>query len=239
MSGISRRNVSSLQDVAASQNAWVGKRKADDIQLDNSSKGRHRNLRTNVGAEEKDDARYLADRDIASPRDLDIQGAGLELQRAAVKDDGTKDANAIHVTSAPDSSNDSSMQSGSNKRAASDADWLRSRTSRLLGLIDDDELTTLKAPAKDGDESHARSPSLAQTVSNSTTETQNQACPAVFSNQEHSANMKNAAKMNSGRLFLRNLAYDTKEEDLRELFNPYDDGSLIEVRRISSFEYRS
>lgn len=116
-------------------------------------------------------------------------------------------------------------QADSNE-AKSDADWLRSKTSRLLDLVDDDD----EAPAR---------PIPVPTTRTITSTITKEAVPTnirVDNSTETQADIKMADKpMNadeeairlSRRLFLRNLAYSITEDDLRAGFAHF--GDLEEV----------
>jgi len=113
--------------------------------------------------------------------------------------------------------------------AASDADWMRSRTSRLLDLVPDSELTSsngVETPIVNAQ------PSL-------TNEDPEPAARTSDGEAEHiiydTAVMENSSTLpesiekikSSKRLFLRNLAYVITEDDLRDAFQEYS--SIIEV----------
>ncbi|KAI9727396.1 MAG: Multiple RNA-binding domain-containing protein 1 [Cirrosporium novae-zelandiae] len=112
----------------------------------------------------------------------------------------------------------------------SDSDWLRSKTSRLLGLVDDDELDIArgvpqegsKEPEKAGGVKRASSPSLSEaSTSDAGTQTGSE------DKDETLANPDVGAITQTGRLFLRNLAYSVEEEDIENYFSPF--GRLEEV----------
>ena len=109
--------------------------------------------------------------------------------------------------------------------AASDADWLRSRTSRLLGLVDDNDLQTTAPPGDAQTDNAALSevPELVKEGSVSETSVQMekevQIEEDVFENQASG----------NGRLFVRNLTYTTTEEDLRKHFEDEGHGAIGEV----------
>lgn len=109
--------------------------------------------------------------------------------------------------------------------AASDADWLRSRTSRLLGVVDDNDLQTI-APSGEAPKNTAglsEVPELVKEGSVSETSIQMgkevQIGEDVFENQA----------AGNGRLFVRNLTYTTTEEDLRKHFEDEGHGIIGEV----------
>jgi len=109
---------------------------------------------------------------------------------------------------------------------ATDDDWLRSRTNRLLGLVDAEELVV-----------HSRVDASASANANDAAETTtvepvtNEEPPIEEEEFEWFEDEKpdpviEAIKAN-GRLFVRNLPYTASEEDLREHFEPF--GTLDEV----------
>ena len=109
--------------------------------------------------------------------------------------------------------------------AASDADWLRSRTSRLLGLVDDNDLQTTAPSGGAPTDTTGLSevPELVKEASVSETSVQMdkevQIEEDVFENQA----------AGNGRLFVRNLTYTTTEEDLRKHFEDEGHGTIGEV----------
>lgn len=109
--------------------------------------------------------------------------------------------------------------------AASDADWLRSRTSRLLGLMDDDDVHFTALPEDHPTEKRGLSevPELVKEGSLSDASAQTDEEPEV-----KGATLENQAVRN-GRLFVRNLTYTTTEEDLRKHFEDRGHGTIEEV----------
>ena len=115
---------------------------------------------------------------------------------------------------------------------ASDTEWLRSRTSRLLGLVDDDDaLTTSHIPQKedkdkrknhDVDETSDLEPASISTIPIDGKQVEE----ATPDTKEPTQNTKETSS--TGRLFVRNLSYTTEEADLREYFGKF--GDLEEVR---------
>ncbi|GKZ78947.1 multiple RNA-binding domain-containing protein 1 [Aspergillus niger] len=110
--------------------------------------------------------------------------------------------------------------------AVSDADWLRSKTSRLLGLLDEEEQADFDAAAQQKESAapeEAEDPGAdsrdAQIVAPAATEDKTVQEPQVDTNIE---NIRLSA-----RLFVRNLAYDTSESDLEPLFAPF--GRIEEI----------
>lgn len=125
----------------------------------------------------------------------------------------------------------------------SDADWLRSKTSRLLGLLDEEEqdefdqhkaaapvTTTTTVPAK------AASPASSDDESpQRDEESRTAAIEKIAPNTTDVDSITEATPedpnidliRNSARLFLRNLAYDTTESDLQPIFERF--GKIEEV----------
>lgn len=105
----------------------------------------------------------------------------------------------------------------------SDSDWLRSKTSRLLGLLDEDEQAAFESPQK--------SVPTAPADSNNDANVESPEKPAVNNSEEAptapevDTNIENVRI--SARLFIRNLSYETKESDLEPVFSPF--GKLEEV----------
>lgn len=118
----------------------------------------------------------------------------------------------------------------------SDADWLRSRTSRLLGLLNEDEESEVPrssdaAPTRTIP-SRVTPPSGEEELSQVA---EDEAGPLPQEkNEEKQTNADEDSIHSTCRLFLRNLAYDVQEDDLRDHFSKY--GELEEVRCHSILE---
>ncbi|KAF7591956.1 Multiple RNA-binding domain-containing protein 1 [Aspergillus hancockii] len=113
------------------------------------------------------------------------------------------------------------------QQPVSDADWLRSKTSRLLGLLGDDEgqaefESAPQTPAEPVADVKADTDNEEATVSRPEAETET-AKPTKI--PEVDINIENIRL--SARLFVRNLHYDTKEPDLEPLFAPF--GKVEEI----------
>ncbi|KAH9818140.1 RNA-binding protein (RRM superfamily) [Teratosphaeria destructans] len=108
--------------------------------------------------------------------------------------------------------------------AVSDADWARSRTSRLLGLLDDEEeATATRTQTQDGSDADDK-PAKADATRRADNAADSIPLPP---SQEHEHADNTVAVRRSMRLFIRNLPYDVKSEDLEAEFESY--GSLEEV----------
>ena len=121
----------------------------------------------------------------------------------------------------------------SNVPSASDADWLRSRTSRLLDLVDDDELEYSGPVPAEPDDEHKPSPARTRISPKSTSDTASQTDMEVAQAPTDSrVNTDGLTEVENGststnRLFVRNLCYTTTESDLRDHFSTH--GALEEV----------
>lgn len=120
-----------------------------------------------------------------------------------------------------------------------DMDWLRSRTSRLLGLMDEEEENEAIAKAQPSkvqtyDSDEEEEPAKGGKAQQNSTAEGTGSKPAEEEEKtteekqvEHDANIDQIQK--TGRLFVRNLSYKIKEEELHPLFSPF--GKIDEVRQ--------
>ena len=113
----------------------------------------------------------------------------------------------------------------------SDADWLRTRTSRLLGLVDDDHDTTPSTNAQmdiddkvEVEDEHVIMQPSKMSDAGSQTEKEPLNDTSVAND---TAKIAEDESLSSGRLFIRNLSYATSEDDLRAYFGSY--GHVSEV----------
>ena len=137
---------------------------------------------------------------------------------------GMPQVEAKTVTSDCDLSQDAEKETLAQTSAVSDADWLRSRTSRLLGLMDDDvQVTALVEDAPTEKSNLAEVPELVKddSVSDASVQTDEDL-------EIEGAIVENNTVEN-GRLFVRNLTYTITEEDLRTLFEGQGHGTIQEV----------
>ncbi|CAI6339264.1 unnamed protein product [Periconia digitata] len=102
-----------------------------------------------------------------------------------------------------------------------DADWLRSRTNRVLDLVEDDDEGV--PPPKAEPQSHHVVEDSPETAEKQTAETSNEAKA-----EDVATELTEEEKIReTGRLYLRNLSYEISQEDLRQQFSKY--GTLDEV----------
>lgn len=123
---------------------------------------------------------------------------------------------------------------------ASDEDWLRSRTSRLLGLQDDDEALMPRAPfVEHGNvaaSSEMQQPSPSGDVAEAATQAELEPVREADQKTVTPPADRGEADFGSGRLFVRNLAYTATEEDLRSTFETSDFGPVEEVGQHFSYD---
>ncbi|CEJ54075.1 Putative Multiple RNA-binding domain-containing protein [Penicillium brasilianum] len=115
----------------------------------------------------------------------------------------------------------------------SDSDWLRSKTSRLLGLLDEDEQAEfdqhkVAQPAESSrDVEESRTAAFEdvhpQPVTDDATVEDGDAVETTPERPDPNVDLIR----DSARLFVRNLAYDTTDADLQPLFAPF--GKLDEI----------
>ncbi|KAJ5996123.1 hypothetical protein N7499_007562 [Penicillium canescens] len=129
----------------------------------------------------------------------------------------------------------------------SDADWLRSKTSRLLGLLDEEEQDEFdqhkaEAPADSDSASFSAGDKSPPVHSESRIEAIENIAPNMTDVDSEPQGAPEAPEdpnldliRNSARLFLRNLAYDTTEADLQPLFGRF--GKIEEIH--VAFDTRS
>ena len=125
--------------------------------------------------------------------------------------------------------------------ASSDVDWLRSRTSRLLGLVDDDDAITPNLPTTENNNrdkiivnTKPHKPEMRTSEAGSQTD-EIRVQGVEDTDNPHNDHPENRIEESSstGRLFVRNLSYATSVDDLRAHFSNY--GALAEVSALLYF----
>lgn len=135
------------------------------------------------------------------------------------------------------------------KQPASDQDWIRSHTSRLLGLVDDEEEAgkmaedSAEQQGNASDAIEACKPHVESQQPTPPKESKRSRSPAEL-DEESDAEAIGGPQLEredegvldelrqSGRVFVRNLPYTTTEAELAKLFEPF--GPLREVCRVST-----
>jgi len=108
-----------------------------------------------------------------------------------------------------------------------DADWLRSRTNRVLDFVEDDEVPQPTKPLAPKVAEAREAAPAAITTPAAAEQPDWEISPAAAASVSESDKVRE-----TGRLFLRNLNFDVSEDDLREHFSQY--GALEEVIAILS-----
>ena len=116
--------------------------------------------------------------------------------------------------------------------ATSDADWLRSRTSRLLGLVADEDSVTFTATSNEDNRQKTDKSCVSMQKEQSPTadaSVQTDGEPPIEAPATTNVSTLETPEESSasGRLFVRNLPYSVAEDELRAHFVPY--GDLEEV----------
>lgn len=121
----------------------------------------------------------------------------------------------------------------------SDADWIRSRTSRLLGLIDDEDDVkevngSTPIPVGETDAVVQPQPDAAKRTSDAGSQTDDEPLDQIEATVPQ-PEIPGEEPRSSARLFVRNLSYNTSQNDLTEYFTQY--GSVAEVRELVDLVY--
>ncbi|KAL8872585.1 MAG: hypothetical protein Q9174_001804 [Haloplaca sp. 1 TL-2023] len=129
-------------------------------------------------------------------------------------------------------------------QATTDDDWLRSRTSRLLGLVDDDDVVPPTHHDKSEEEKPISSEALDSVEKGSGPEAQSAQAQTVGKEAGQpgpEASLpdggRSDAESGGGRLFVRNLPYHATETDLQQHFEKCGHGHVEEVHL--PMDYRS
>ncbi|GMG10468.1 unnamed protein product [Aspergillus oryzae var. brunneus] len=108
------------------------------------------------------------------------------------------------------------------QQPVSDTDWLRSKTSRLLGLLDEEEQAEFDSAAQRPTDSAEPAADAEVDTKNAEADPSPAAADAAEPTRapEVDTNIENIRI--SARLFVRNLSYDTKESDLEPIHVAFD-----------------
>jgi multiple RNA-binding domain-containing protein 1 len=135
-------------------------------------------------------------------------------------------ASEVAVNDDMDIQDDTAPIDGQEDQPKSDADWLRSKTSRLLGLLDEEEQAEFKAPSPASEDDSDKPIKRIQQPEEAS---ESQASPEdeekIEQDRDYDADVELIRA--SGRLFLRYLAYGATETDLEQVFAPF--GKIDEV----------
>lgn len=115
---------------------------------------------------------------------------------------------------------------------ATDDDWLRSRTSRLLGLVDDDDVISPQVVIDDESQKGKASGSEGERSASRVIDTDPKLKDDVASMSAkvmQTLAQKEDIDQATNRLFIRNLPYTATEDDIRQYFGQVQIGNLQEV----------
>ena len=120
-----------------------------------------------------------------------------------------------------------------------DDDWLRSRTSRLLGLVDDEDTVLEENPGPER-LSNSEASGNVQThtmlgTSNTDLQAEGELVQPTDTKASPEAQEAHSAVAATDRLFVRNLPYTVTEQELRAHFEQVGSGHVEEVFTILSF----
>ncbi|KAM3425753.1 hypothetical protein BST61_g7684 [Cercospora zeina] len=152
----------------------------------------------------------------------------------SAQDTTMRDA-AVEVVQADPPSGDPAPEfeqdGGTDKPAVSDADWARSRTSRLLGLLEDEEEESLAAmPDESASEDDTPLRADGQSQREKTPAEPESSIPTPPAEDDDQQVDQDVQQVRSTmRLFVRNLPYDVKYEDLEAQFEPFDNLEQIHI----------
>lgn len=119
---------------------------------------------------------------------------------------------------------------------ATDDDWLRSRTSRLLGLVDDDDSTRPQVIADHTGMQKGRAPKIVEEHSRSgsidaSIQSDNDV-DLINVEAGPTSEVSNDTSRATNRLFVRNLPYTAIEADIEQHIEQHNLGSCEEVGRL-------
>ena len=204
----------------------VEKKKADIIDDPSDEEYQHVSKRRKISPTRED---------VASKRDTEMTTKELI--------DASKETAIVEEADAPDSQTQADPASVPVPviTPASDADWLRSRTSRLLGLVDDDDDALMTSSLNQIADKNVRSGhTMGETydlkpVSDLTTKTDEKQQEEVSDEIKEPVQSMEQTQ-DTGRLFVRNLSYTTKEVDLREYFSKFGDLEEVSLPQINHYQ---
>lgn len=135
----------------------------------------------------------------------------------------------------PDQSSqqDAPAATQSQNEPVSDADWLRSKTSRLLGLLDDEEQAEFDTAAQQKNDAPKEAKASGNQDNHDAEKTPAQPKDADETDKAPEVDTNVELIRSSARLFVRNLPYDAKEPELGALFAPFG-----KVEEVSTSFYR-
>ena len=193
-------------------------------------------LQANTEAAVADDNKTTVDAGAASDDEYEVvprKAKRTKVDPPPVEPQPAETSAGEGATLPMDNAEEKSPQEAVPSGPVSDADWARSRTSRLLGLLDDDEEeeqnSRPKARAASVSSSDMEDVAPTRSGPSEVTTAVNTSTPAavVDDSAQSAADAEPTGVRASMRLFVRNLPYDVQQEDLQSEFASY--GNVEEV----------
>ena len=159
---------------------------------------------------------------------VSAEQAEVSVQSEAMHVDGPTAKNPDGAEDAQEDGNEATQL----KTALTDDDWLRSRTSRLLGINDDDDDDAQTAPAPSTSLQPVHEDKADADFEGFDDDAKDAPAPVVVEEDADTPDVPPGNEVEdkirqSQRLYLRNLSYKIVEEDLRGAFDGF--GNLDEV----------
>lgn len=155
-------------------------------------------------------------------------GSGLEIMREGT----SRDKDQVQEDEGGKVTNAKARASSANfeRAAADDGDWMRSRTTRLLGLADDEDDSRVGDVGVEEPSASVQSEFLSDATPTQITSGSSLAhgTNGIEDPEQKLDNAEEGIVHSSGRIFLRNLAYHVTKDDLCALLETF--GGLKEVR---------
>ncbi|KAK8238928.1 hypothetical protein HDK77DRAFT_281237 [Phyllosticta capitalensis] len=195
----------------------------DDVQVDHSAEAQDTNVEAVQVEEAESDDEYQTvqkkPKRVSPPPAAAPPAAAPAAPVPSSSDVQATEPEAVHA--AVETSEGAQVATG----PVSDADWLRSRTSRLLGLVEDDDDDEMALRPKPN-ETHEVVDAGGDSDEKEAAQEEEQTLDTKSSEQVETELDK---IHQTGRLFLRNLPYDVSEDDIRRAFRAYGDVEEVHV----------
>lgn len=177
-----------------------------------------------VPADESDDDYQVITK---KPKTVETPQETLELTQSVPVAEPVISTEAVTVETVDAAMPDAPDSATADQPPTTDNDWLRSRTNRLLDLVEDDNVPVAPASAPTKPAAEKRDSPVAIEHQPEPTQSTNASADAPTAEAVSSEEDK---IRETGRLYLRNLHFEVAESDIRDQFSKY--GSLDEVSSI-------
>lgn len=159
----------------------------------------------------------------AATEQADVQSEPMVVDQSGSKDGGEDEQ-------------DAPVASETQAEPVSDSDWLRSKTSRLLGLLDEEEQAEFDSRPPERPTSPIKAPTAPKPEPTMNDAPQNKG-EAEEPDQAPEQDANVDLIRSSARLFVRNLPYDTTEADLEPTFVSFGRIEEVSILCFLSFPY--